>query len=101
MGGFGGVYQKLLLSLNSHGWQKRPLKRLSHPFFYHVYLSLSPSLSIFLSPSARPKGFCQIELNQCGPCGPHSQPVCARVCVCGVSAALAQKRAHNHKVLKK
>lgn len=73
-----GVYRKLLLSLYSRGWQKRPLKRLSHPSF-SMSLPHSLSLSIFLSPSARPKGFCQIELNQYGPCSPHSQPVC--VCV--------------------
>lgn len=46
--------------------------------------SLSLSLSIFFSLSARPKGFCQIELNQCGLCGPRSQPVYVCVCVCSL-----------------
>lgn len=45
-------------------------------------LSLSPS-------SSRPKGFCQIELNQCGLRPPLP------TCVCVVSAALTQKCAHN------
>lgn len=52
-----GVYQKLLLSLYSHGWQKRPLKRLSHPFFtmsISLFLPRSPSSSL---PLHAPKGF--------------------------------------------
>lgn len=89
-----GVYRKLLLSLYSRGWQKRPLKRLSHPSF-SMSLPLPLSLFIFLSPFARPKGFCQIELNQYGPCSPHSQPVCVWSLDCPYTEMCSQPQGYK------
>lgn len=98
-----GVYGKLLLSLYSCGWQKRPLKRLSHPSF-SVSLSFSspPSFSLSL----------HLPLSLCTPQRVLSDRIksvwavrpplstCVCVCMCGVSAALTQKCAHSHKVIK-
>lgn len=105
-GALGGVPKAPAFTLYPWLAEEAPEASLS-PLFLHVSPSLSRSLPISLSPSLS----LHLPLSLCTPQRVLSDriksvwaarpPLSTCVCVCGVSAALTQKCAHNHKVIKK